>query len=1051
MEVDLVICFDANVSPLRMIQRMGRTGRKRDGRVVILASEGSELQGYLKKQAKGKALGKHMHNGGINSFNFHASSRMVPHSYQPEVQFVEMSIEKFVPRGRKPKADIVTTDPGADQLTEHEKSLLQKYFDSSSADVWKPSLIAFPHYQLFPSRVYKVKHSFRTTEMLIDTLQFLQEQSTAGAKNCSFTSEVEVSSTGCSHGLLDTTKDLGHQGSIRKADSSGPLDSVPEQHDSLPCIPLTPLDQAMLDSQRSLGELNASSHRPCDGEESLPKHKSPSNEASMHKTSDGQIHDKDTVQNVSSTSKISLHRCLYNTGFVSVSPDGRVMISSPPSLPFLKKSSSDVAFMTRNDSAEASSEGLTSPSLEIVCPQRIGGTPHSSMEERVSPEVIKVSISPSDLIKTAVSSEQIKVSSPPSCNKKAISFDVEVAELQSPICSSRLFEKPEEVVLATPDSRFVSFPYDHKINMSPHLSNVDACYIDFSPRLTNLAKRGIVPESPIATVSKCNHSTAKSMQQPTSNQVATEARTYPKSPAFGIVASSWEEPLTYLREKGISINAANTTREICKTPGENQFAAPADVSVETVKSNNMNLKELSPFSEAGLQNSTLRSTFQNDAEKLNFECLSISKPIAAKETSTPLFDHASKSCSEDWQLSSAEVVKSIQKPRRFKRLCKFKDTGEGQSSATQTEIPRKNKTKPNTTDGRMCRKPRDLKGKQHLKTFAQPFIDEEAEVSSDEGVSADEDDANEDAGDGWESESDSFIDDRVEPTAAPTQSEGGHVDMMAIYRRSLFTQSPVHEELNPWDRFFRSRVSPGYTGSENSAASERTNVSGDTLVGSDSRFLTESSAPNTVHDSTIRTSRSGCLGSHNAVEELEKIDVDPSSSEERKSKIESRKRKLSFQRVDTTPRNLKPLENQACPSVGGNLRENSCKPLEPNESADGTFEDDLFEGLDLDALEAEAAEMVRSRSTFGPEQMTSTVCSGMPDTMNVDCFVNPGPILNNGTSIKQSTNLLSLQASDLPHRSNDHSTAADVKEKKWEAETDVDQDFLCSPSFDLGI
>jgi ERCC4-related helicase len=36
MEVDLVVCFDANVSPLRMIQRMGRTGRKHDGRVDIL-------------------------------------------------------------------------------------------------------------------------------------------------------------------------------------------------------------------------------------------------------------------------------------------------------------------------------------------------------------------------------------------------------------------------------------------------------------------------------------------------------------------------------------------------------------------------------------------------------------------------------------------------------------------------------------------------------------------------------------------------------------------------------------------------------------------------------------------------------------------------------------------------------------------------------------------------------------------------------------------------------------------------------------------------------
>lgn len=38
IEVDLVICFDANISALRMIQRMGRTGRKSKGRVDILCS-----------------------------------------------------------------------------------------------------------------------------------------------------------------------------------------------------------------------------------------------------------------------------------------------------------------------------------------------------------------------------------------------------------------------------------------------------------------------------------------------------------------------------------------------------------------------------------------------------------------------------------------------------------------------------------------------------------------------------------------------------------------------------------------------------------------------------------------------------------------------------------------------------------------------------------------------------------------------------------------------------------------------------------------------------
>lgn len=110
----------------------------------------------------------------------------VPHSYQPEVQFVEMSIEKFVPRGRKSRADALPADKEDDELTESEKNLLAKYFGSGTEEAWKPSLVAFPQYQLFPSRVYKVRHSFKTTEMLIDTLQLLQEYRTS--LTCSNTS-----------------------------------------------------------------------------------------------------------------------------------------------------------------------------------------------------------------------------------------------------------------------------------------------------------------------------------------------------------------------------------------------------------------------------------------------------------------------------------------------------------------------------------------------------------------------------------------------------------------------------------------------------------------------------------------------------------------------------------------------------------------------------------------------------------------------------------------------------------------------------------------------
>lgn len=35
-EVDLIVCYDVSKSPIRLVQRMGRTGRKREGRIIVL-------------------------------------------------------------------------------------------------------------------------------------------------------------------------------------------------------------------------------------------------------------------------------------------------------------------------------------------------------------------------------------------------------------------------------------------------------------------------------------------------------------------------------------------------------------------------------------------------------------------------------------------------------------------------------------------------------------------------------------------------------------------------------------------------------------------------------------------------------------------------------------------------------------------------------------------------------------------------------------------------------------------------------------------------------
>jgi Fanconi anemia group M protein len=48
-EVDLIICFDSNKSPTRLVQRMGRTGRQREGKIIFLLTKGKEEKVKFKK------------------------------------------------------------------------------------------------------------------------------------------------------------------------------------------------------------------------------------------------------------------------------------------------------------------------------------------------------------------------------------------------------------------------------------------------------------------------------------------------------------------------------------------------------------------------------------------------------------------------------------------------------------------------------------------------------------------------------------------------------------------------------------------------------------------------------------------------------------------------------------------------------------------------------------------------------------------------------------------------------------------------------------------
>ncbi|KAF7251468.1 Fanconi anemia group M protein, partial [Varanus komodoensis] len=81
-EVDLIVCFDAQKSPVRLVQRMGRTGRKRKGRIVVVLSEGREERMYNQSQSNRRSLLKVLsENKGLQLCSH--SPRMIPEGINP--------------------------------------------------------------------------------------------------------------------------------------------------------------------------------------------------------------------------------------------------------------------------------------------------------------------------------------------------------------------------------------------------------------------------------------------------------------------------------------------------------------------------------------------------------------------------------------------------------------------------------------------------------------------------------------------------------------------------------------------------------------------------------------------------------------------------------------------------------------------------------------------------------------------------------------------------------------------------------------------------------
>ena len=94
-EVDLIVCYDASASPIRMLQRMGRTGRKRAGNIVVTLMKEKEADNFIKAKDNYEKMQHEIAAGSRFNFRDDQSTRIMPREIQPIVdkRVVEIPIE----------------------------------------------------------------------------------------------------------------------------------------------------------------------------------------------------------------------------------------------------------------------------------------------------------------------------------------------------------------------------------------------------------------------------------------------------------------------------------------------------------------------------------------------------------------------------------------------------------------------------------------------------------------------------------------------------------------------------------------------------------------------------------------------------------------------------------------------------------------------------------------------------------------------------------------------------------------------------------------------
>ncbi|XP_073924142.1 Fanconi anemia group M protein isoform X2 [Castor canadensis] len=161
-EVDLIICFDAQKSPIRLIQRMGRTGRKRQGRIVVILAEGREERTYNQSQSNKRNIYKAISSNRQILHFYQGSPRMVPDEINPELHkmFITQCVYEAEKSSRKVqwKSSLFSHKDGA----RHNNSNKNWFLSEEEFKLW--------------NRLYRLRDSDEIKEIKLPQVQFLSLQ-----------------------------------------------------------------------------------------------------------------------------------------------------------------------------------------------------------------------------------------------------------------------------------------------------------------------------------------------------------------------------------------------------------------------------------------------------------------------------------------------------------------------------------------------------------------------------------------------------------------------------------------------------------------------------------------------------------------------------------------------------------------------------------------------------------------------------------------------------------------------------------------------------------